>query len=62
MVWAMRTVFMMIPDSAWNPGGRIDPPEPAPFAAFEAGALRLACPFVIVRRPSLPVPPRRRTA
>jgi len=52
MVWSMRTVFMMIPDSAWAPGGRIDPPEPPPFTAFRQGALRLTCPFTIERRPS----------
>jgi len=60
MVWAMRTVFLMLPDSAWNPGGRIDPPEPQPFAAFSHSALRLTCPFAIVREPS--APPRRRRA
>ena len=57
MVWALRNVFMMIPDSAWAPGGRIDPPQPLPFEAFRASALRLASPFVIVRSPP---PPRRR--
>ena len=51
MVWTMRTVFMMIPDSAWAPGGLIDPPEPPPFEAFRQSALRLTCPFTIVRRP-----------
>jgi hypothetical protein len=60
MVWTMRTVFMMIPDSGWSPGGRFDPPEPLPFTAFKASALGLACPFAIVRSPSLPFPPRRR--
>ena len=62
MVWTMRTVFMMIPDSAWAPGGLIDPPEPPPFEAFRQSALRLTCPFTIVRRPSLPLRPRRRRA
>ena len=62
MVWSMRKVFMMIPDSSWNPGGHVAPPkfEPLPFAAFKASALRLSCPFVIVRNPSMPLPPRRR--
>lgn len=60
MVWTMRTVFMMIPDSGWTPGGRFEPPEPRPFAAFKASALRLACPFAIVRIPSVPLPRRRR--
>ncbi len=52
MVWAIRTVFMMIPDSAWEPGGRIDRPQP--FDAFQPGALSLASPLAIVRTPSLP--------
>jgi hypothetical protein len=62
MVWALRTVFLMIQESAWSPGGRVDPPEPPPFDAFRQSALRLACPFSIVRRPSLPLRPRRRRA
>lgn len=57
MVWALRNVFMMIPDSAWAPGGVIDPPKPLPFEAFRPGALGLVSPFAIVRNPS---PPRRR--
>ena len=60
MVWALRTVFMMIPDSSWAPGGRIDPPQPLPFDAFRPSALSLACPLAIVRRPSAPFPPRPR--
>jgi len=60
MVWALRSVFMMIPASAWAPGGRIDPPKPQPFAAFNARALSLASPFAIVRTPSVPSPPRRK--
>jgi hypothetical protein len=58
MVWALRSVFMMLPDSVWNPGGRIDPPKPQPFDAFRQDALTLACPFEIVRQPSVPAPPR----
>jgi hypothetical protein len=59
MVWALRNVFMMIPGSAWEPGGRIDPPPPPqPFDAFRPDALCLASPFQIVRAPS--APPRRR--
>ncbi len=57
MVWALRTVFMMIPDSGWAPGGRIDPPAPKPFDAFRQSMLSLASPFAIVRSSS---PPRRR--
>lgn len=57
MVWALRTVFMMIPDSVWKPGGRIDPPAAKPFDAFRPGELSLASPFAIVRSAS---PPRRR--
>jgi len=58
MVWALRNVFMLIPDSHWEPGGRIDPPAPPqPFEAFTAGALSLANPLRIVRTAS---PPRRR--
>jgi hypothetical protein len=50
---------MMIPGSAWEPGGRIDPPPPPqPFDAFRPDALCLASPFQIVRAPS--APPRRR--
>ena len=60
MVWALRTVFMMIPSSAWTPGGRIDPPKPLPFEAFRTDSLSLACPFAIVRQPYLPTHPRRR--
>ena len=60
MVWALRTVFLMIQESAWSPGGLVDPPEPPPFTAFRQSALRLACPFTIVRRPSLPLSPRRK--
>jgi hypothetical protein len=60
MVWALRNVFMMIPDSAWEPGGVIDaPPLPQPFDAFRASALSVASPFRIVRSPSLPAPRRR---
>ena len=59
MVWASRTYFLMIQDSDWSPGGIIDPPKPPPFDAFRESALRLACPFTIVRRP-LPVTPRRK--
>jgi hypothetical protein len=51
MVWALRSVFMMIQDSAWEPGGRIDPPQPPPFDAFRPGALSLTSPFHIVRGP-----------
>ena len=51
MVWALRTVFLMIQESGWAPGGRIDPPEPPPFTAYRQSALRLTCPFTIVRRP-----------
>ena len=57
MDWALRNVFMMIPDSAWAPGGRVDPPKPLPFEVFRPDALRLASPFAIVRSAS---PPRRR--
>jgi hypothetical protein len=46
MVWAMRTVFLMIPSSAWSPGGRIDPPPP--FDAFDPGEFSLKTPFAIV--------------
>jgi hypothetical protein len=61
MVWALRNVFMMIPDSAWEPGGRIDPPPPPqPFDAFRASALNVVCPFRIVRAPV--VRPRRAKA
>jgi hypothetical protein len=59
MVWALRNVFMMIPDSAWAPGGRIDPPKPAPFEAFRPSTLSLASPFAIVRSSS---PPGRRVS
>ena len=59
MVWALRTVFMMIPDSGWAPGGRIDPPAPAPFDAFQPSALTLR-PLAIVRTPSVPSPRRRK--
>jgi len=57
MVWALRNVFMMIPDSGWAPGGRFEPPEPLPFEAFRPDALALASPFAIVRSAS---PPRGR--
>ena len=60
MVWALRSVFMMIPDSTWEPGGRIDPPPPRPFDAFRPSALSLTSPFRIVRGPALPAPRRRR--
>jgi hypothetical protein len=61
MVWALRSVFMMIPDSAWEPGGRIDPPPPPlGFDAFQPGALSVTSPFRIVRSPPLPAPRRRR--
>jgi hypothetical protein len=61
MVWALRSVFMLIPDSRWEPGGRIDPPPPPqPFDAFRATALKLASPFAIVR--TRPAGPRRRKA
>jgi hypothetical protein len=60
MVWALRNVFMLIPDSTWEPGGRIDPPPPPqPFDAFRPGALSLAAPLRIVRAPVAP-PSRRR--
>lgn len=59
MVWALRKVFMMIPDSAWAPGGRFEPPTPRPFEAFRPAALGLTSPFAIVRSSS---PPRRRRA
>jgi hypothetical protein len=49
MVWALRSVFLMIQESDWEPGGRIDPPKPPPFEAFRPSALKLACPFAIVR-------------
>ena len=50
MVWALRSVFLMIPDSHWEPGGRIDPPPPPlPFDAFRPSALSVASPFAIVR-------------
>ena len=63
MVWALRNVFMMIPDSAWEPGGRIEPPPPPqPFDAFQPGLLKLASPFAIVRSRSLPGTRRRRKA
>ncbi len=61
MVWALSTVFMMIPDSGWAPGGRVDPPTPAPFDAFAPNALSLR-PLAIVRIPSMPFPPRRKKA
>jgi len=52
MVWASRNVFMMIPDSVWEPGGRVDPPSaPKPFGAFRPALLTLASPFAIVRSP-----------
>jgi hypothetical protein len=51
MVWALRNVFLMIQGSAWEPGGRIDPPKPEPFDAFSPSALSLASPFHIVRSP-----------
>lgn len=61
MVWALRNVFMMIPDSAWEPGGVIEaPPEPQPFDAFRASALRLTSPFRIEQSPPVPAPPRGR--
>ena len=61
MVWALRNVFMLIPDSTWEPGGRIDPPAaPQPFDAYSARALRVSCPFAIVRTRVSP-PRRRRT-
>ena len=47
MVWAMRTVFMMISGSGWNPGGLVDPPQP--FDAYRQNRLSLTSPFVIVR-------------
>ncbi len=50
MVWASRTFFLMIQESDWSPGGVIDPPKPPPFDAFQESALRLTCPFEIVRR------------
>ncbi len=50
MVWAMRTVFMMISDSSWKPGGLVDPPQP--FDAYRHNRLSLTSPFVIVRGPS----------
>jgi hypothetical protein len=59
MVWALRSVFMMIPNSAWAPGGRIDPPRALPFDAFQPGGLSLR-PLAIVRMPPVPFPPRRR--
>jgi hypothetical protein len=49
MVWALRNVFLMIPDSRWEPGGRIDPPPPRPFDAFRPSALSVASPFAIMR-------------
>jgi len=58
MVWALRSVFIMIPDSRWEPGGKIDPPKPEPFNAFRPDALKLASPFAIVR--SRLTPSRRR--
>jgi hypothetical protein len=59
MVWALRSVFLMIQGSAWEPGGRIDPPPPPlPFNAFRPSALNLASPFAIVRTSS--GSPRRR--
>jgi len=54
MVWALRSVFLMIPDSHWEPGGRIDPPAPLPFDAFRPSALSVASPFAIVRAPISP--------
>ena len=57
MVWALRNVFLMIQDSRWEPGGRIDPPKPPPFDAFRPSALGVASPFAIVRSP---IGPRRR--
>lgn len=58
MVWALRTVFLLISDSDWEPGGLLDPPPPPrPFDAFEPEVLSLANPLRIVRAPS--VPPRR---
>jgi len=60
MVWALRNVFMLITDSTWEPGGRIDPPPPPqPFDAFQPTALKLACPFAIVWAPFAP-PGRRK--
>ena len=59
MVWALRTVFMMIPDSAWEPGGRVDPRPP--FYAFRQSALCLTSPFTIVRSARPAGPRRRRT-
>jgi hypothetical protein len=46
MVWAMRTVFLMIPSSAWEPGGLQGPPPP--FDAFDPEAFGLTAPFTIV--------------
>jgi hypothetical protein len=52
MVWALRNVFMMLPDSAWEPGGRIDPaPKLQPFDAFRPGALSLVSPLRIEHAP-----------
>ncbi len=54
MVWALRNVFLMIQGSAWEPGGRIDPPEPPPFDAFRPSVFTIASPFAIVRSPINP--------
>ena len=60
MVWALRSVFLLIPDSKWEPGGLIDPPPPPqPFDAFSAAALSLASPLRIVRNGATPTPRRK---
>ena len=55
MLTTMRSVVLKLPSA--TPGAGPAPPPGRPFDAFQAGALRLACPFAIVRAPSQPVPP-----
>jgi hypothetical protein len=57
MLMTMRTVLLKLPSSARGLGPEAEPLA-RPFHAFSMEALRLACPFAIVRSPSLPFPPR----
>lgn len=52
MLWTMRSVLMSLPSQA---GPALALAALArPFAAFSPDALRLACPFAIVRTPIAP--------